>query len=53
MSTRDIQGHLDEIYAVQVSPLLISDVTEMVMEDVRAWRAGRSIRCTRLCIWMR
>jgi putative transposase len=39
MSTRDIQGHLEEIYAVEVSPPLISEVTEAVMEDVRAWQS--------------
>jgi putative transposase len=39
MSTRDIQGHLEEIYAVEVSPSLISEVTEAVMEEVRAWQS--------------
>ena len=39
MSTRDIQGHLEEIYAFEVSPSLISEVTEAVMEDVRAWQS--------------
>ena len=38
MSTREIQGHLEEIYGVEVSPTLISNVTEAVMEDVRAWQ---------------
>ncbi len=39
MSTRDIQGHLEEIYAVEVSPSLISEVTEAVREEVRAWQS--------------
>lgn len=30
MSTREIQGHLEEIYQVEVSPTLISHVTEEV-----------------------
>ena len=38
MSTREIQGHLEEIYGVEVSPTLISNVTEAVLEDVRAWQ---------------
>jgi putative transposase len=38
MSTRDIQGHLEEMYQVEVSPSLISDVTEGVMEQARAWQ---------------
>src|ERR1700723_4115797 len=33
MSTREIQGHLEEIYKVEVSPALISNVTEAVMEE--------------------
>jgi transposase-like protein len=39
MSTRDIQGQLEEIYGVEVSPTLISNVTDAVMEDVRAWQS--------------
>lgn len=38
MSTRDIQSHLEEMYRVEVSPSLISQVTEEVMEEVRAWQ---------------
>ena len=38
MTTREIQGHLEEIYQVEVSPSLISEVTEAVMEDARAWQ---------------
>jgi putative transposase len=38
MTTRDIQAHLEEIYGVEVSPSLISEVTDAVMEEVRAWR---------------
>ena len=39
MSTRDIQGHLEEMYGVEVSPSLISDVTDGVMEQARAWQS--------------
>ena len=38
MTTREIQGHLEEMYQVEVSPALISNVTEAVMEEVRAWQ---------------
>ena len=38
MTTREIQGHLEEMYQVEVSPSLISEVTEAVMEDARAWQ---------------
>jgi len=39
MSTRDIQAHLEEMYQVEVSASLISEVTDAVMEDVRAWQS--------------
>jgi putative transposase len=39
MSTRDIQAHLEEIYGVEVSPALISNVTEEVQEEVKAWQS--------------
>jgi putative transposase len=38
MSVRDIQGHLEEMYQVEVSPSLISDVTDGVMEQARIWQ---------------
>jgi transposase-like protein len=39
MTTRDIQSGLKEIYGVDVSPSLISAVTDSVLEDVKAWQA--------------
>jgi len=39
LSTRDIQGQLEELYGAKVSPTLISNVTNAVMEDVRAWQS--------------
>ena len=38
MTTRDIQAQLQELYGVEVSPTLISNVTEAVMEEVRQWQ---------------
>ncbi len=38
MTTREIEGHLKEIYGVEVSPTLISNVTEAVMEEVKTWQ---------------
>lgn len=38
MTTRDIQKHLHEIYNVEISPELISTVTDAIMDDVREWR---------------
>src|SRR6267378_7210089 len=39
MSAREIQGHLEEIYTVEVSPTLISNVTEAIVEEVKAWQS--------------
>jgi putative transposase len=39
MTTREIQGHLKELYGVAVSPTLISAVTDSVIEDVQAWQS--------------
>jgi len=38
MTTREIQGHLEEMYQVEVSPTLISNVTDAVIEEVKAWQ---------------
>lgn len=38
LTTREIQSHLEEIYGVDVSPALISVVTEAVTEEVKAWQ---------------
>jgi len=38
MTTREIQGHIEEIYGVEASPGLISAITDAVMEEVTAWQ---------------
>lgn len=38
MTVREIQAHLEEIYQVEVSPSLISTVTDGVIDEVRAWQ---------------
>jgi putative transposase len=39
MSVREIVGHLRDLYGVDVSPDLISAVTDAVLDDVAAWQA--------------
>ena len=39
MTVGDIQGHLAEIYDIDVSPDLISKITDAVIEEVREWQA--------------
>ena len=38
MTVRDIQGHLEEIYGIEVSPDLISTVTNGIIEEVKTWQ---------------
>lgn len=38
MTTREIQGHLLEIYGTEVSPSLITKVTDAVLDEVTAWQ---------------
>ena len=38
MTVREIQGHLSELYGIDVSPDLISRVTDAVLEEVREWQ---------------
>jgi putative transposase len=38
LTVREIQGHLAEIYGTEVSPDLISKITDAVLEDVKAWQ---------------
>jgi len=39
MTVREIQAHLEEMYGAEVSPSLISSVTDAVVEEVKAWQA--------------
>lgn len=38
LTVRDIQAHLEEMYGVEVSPGLISTVTDEVQEEIKAWQ---------------
>ena len=38
MTTRDIQAQLQDLYGVEVSPTLISNVTNEVIEEVKTWQ---------------
>jgi putative transposase len=39
LTVREIQGHLRELYQVEVSPDLISRVTDAVLDEVTAWQS--------------
>ncbi len=38
MTNREIQSHLEDLYGVEVSPTLISNITDVVMDEVKAWQ---------------
>ncbi len=43
MKTREVQGHLEEMYGVDVNPSLISDITDGVVEQAKAWQSRLQI----------
>ena len=51
MTVREIQAHLQEMYGAEVSPTLISSVTDAVMDEAKAWQARPLEGCTRSLIW--
>lgn len=39
MTTREIQAHVGELYGIEISPDLVSTVTDSVLEEVGAWQS--------------
>ena len=39
MSTREIRGHVRELYGIEVSPELVSKVTDAVHDELAAWQS--------------
>jgi putative transposase len=44
MTVREIQGHLAELYGTELSPDLISRVTDAVLDEVREWQREHKLR---------
>jgi putative transposase len=38
LTTRDIQAHLEEVYGASVSPALISNITDVVQDEIVTWQ---------------
>lgn len=38
MSTRDIESHLNELYGIEVSPTLISKITDRILPEIKEWQ---------------
>ena len=43
MTVREIRGHLEELYGIEVSPDLISAITDAVLDELQNGRTGPSI----------
>ncbi len=39
MTVREIQQHLSEMYGTEISPTLISNVTDAIMDEVKQWQS--------------
>ena len=39
MTTRDIQGHIKELYGADVSPAMVSNITDKVLEVAAEWQS--------------
>lgn len=39
MTVREIQSHLEEMYGTEISPSLITSITDAVADEVKAWQA--------------
>ena len=50
-SVRDIRAYLQELYGVEVSPDLISRVTEAVVDELKAWQQ-RALEPTYLIVYL-
>jgi putative transposase len=51
LSVRDIQAHLQELYGTEISPELISRVTDAVRDEIAAWQ-GRPLESTYAVVWL-
>jgi putative transposase len=49
MSTRDIKAHLGEVYGADVSPDLVSRVTDVVADEITAWQTRPTDRVYVIC----
>ena len=38
MTTRDIQSHVEELYGLQLSPTLVSNITERIITLAKEWQ---------------
>ena len=39
MSNRDIEDHLNNLYGIDVSPSMISKITDKIIPEIREWQS--------------
>jgi len=39
MTTRDVQAHIADVYQVEISPELVSTITDSILPELRAWQS--------------
>ncbi len=39
MSNRDIEDHLNDLYGIEVSPTMISKITDKILPEIREWQS--------------
>ena len=45
MTTSDIQAHIKDIYGANISPTLVSSITDKVIPEIREWQARPIEKC--------
>lgn len=51
MSLRDISGHIEEMYDMQISHTVLSEITDKVIPDIKAWQK-RPLESVYCIVWL-
>jgi transposase-like protein len=51
MSTRDISSHIKEIYDSEISPTMISEITDRIIPEIKAWQ-NRPLESMYCIVWL-
>ena len=51
MSLRDICSHIEEIYDIQISHTVLTEITDRIIPDIKAWQSG-PLEALYCIVWM-
>lgn len=51
MSLRDISSHIEELYDMQISHTVLSEITDRIIPDIKAWQ-NRPLESLYCIVWM-